>query len=224
MNTTVKNILIVILFLACISMAFLAGRLTGGNETASVTHDQLGTSSSEMDSLPPSRSADNVTSTIPDREISSAPSSEDLDAYGEDARLGPIDESADAETAEYENPPASGFRPDPYELRSMFPDNRALPPVDRAEFVAKQKEKDRRNRQYGQIAANKATVEEINAYYAEQTALAEDSAVILTYILTEYEDRMSEEDIKKHEFLLESFEKRLERIPQKKAEALARIQ
>jgi hypothetical protein len=34
---------------------------------------------------------------------------------------------------------------------------------------------------------------------------------------------MSPEDIKKHEFLLENFEKRLERIPEKKAEALARL-
>ena len=45
--------------------------------------------------------------------------------------------------------------------------------------------------------------------------------MILTFILTEYADRMSPEDIQKHEFLLENFEKRLERIPQKKAEALA---
>ena len=216
MNNTVKIGLIVILFLAGISMAFFAGRLS--------THQPY---PSDFDapvtgfrpSATPSETPDfAITTDNPDTSLPVAVTEMDP-AVARDEITGELIPDADIT----ESAPVESFRPDPYELRRIFPDNRALPPVDREEFEAKEREKEQRNRQYGQIAANKATPAEIEAYYADQTALAEDSAVVLTFILTEYADRMSPEDIQKHEFLLENFEKRLERIPAKRAEALARL-
>lgn len=221
MNNTVKIILIVILFAAGIAMAFFAGRLSGKNSQYPTNFDPVGMSAFEAES-PSDRAVRKTKPAVRSKETLRTSPDNDND-NDQDHLDGIYNEESYPEAPQAENDPTESFRPDPYELRQIFPDNRALPPVDRDEFIAKQREKERRNRQYGQIAANKATADEIEAYYAEQTALAEDSAVILTYILTEYADRMSAEDIKKHEFLLENFEKRLERIPRKKAEALARI-
>jgi len=87
----------------------------------------------------------------------------------------------------------------------------------------KEEARERRNREYGRIAANRASETEIADYYAEQRRLAEDSIEVLAFILQEYGGQMGETDLKKHEFLLESFQKRLDRIPERQAEALERL-
>jgi hypothetical protein len=219
MNNIVKTGLIVILFLAGICMAFLAGRLSS-NQPYPTDFDPAMTQ--PYSSAPPSETA--ARSFIAENQDNPSAAAPVPNQFGEPSPDDAFSGESHPDAEHTQKTASESFRPDPYELRRIFPDNQALPPVDREEFMAKQQEKERRNRQYGQIAANKATPAEIEAYYAEQTALAEDSAMILTFILTEYADRMSQEDIKKHEFLLENFEKRLERIPAKKAEALARIQ
>jgi hypothetical protein len=124
---------------------------------------------------------------------------------------------------EAENFGTESFRPDPYVLKQHFPDNQAVPPATREEFMKKQDEREKREKLYGRIAANKASRQEIDRYYREQERLAEDSIEILLYILTEHADEMSETSLKKHEFLLENFYKRLERIPEKKQAALDRL-
>jgi len=174
MNNTVKVGLIVILFLAGICMAFLAGQLSSNHpypanvDPAAISHHP---------SAPPSQAADrSVTTENQNTPPAAIPAPGEFDSPPPDESFS---EESYPETAQTDNAAAESFRPDPYELRQIFPDNRALPPVDREEFVAKQQEKERRNRQYGQIAANKATPAEIEAYYAEQTALAEDSATRL---------------------------------------------
>lgn len=116
------------------------------------------------------------------------------------------------------------FRPDPYELKERFPDNLAIPPVSREEFERKRAAKEERQRLHAKITANKATREEIRSFYSRQEQLAKDSIEILSFILQEYVDEMSERDLKKNEFLLEQFQKRLAAIPDKEVQALDRLE
>ncbi len=111
---------------------------------------------------------------------------------------------------------------DPYILHREFPDNLALPSLN--EDDAKKKRDDRRKRdlEFGQIQANRATEEEINAFYAHQTQLAKDGLQIVEFVLKKYRTDFNEKNLKKHEFLVKAFKDRLEKIPTKQEEALER--
>jgi hypothetical protein len=110
-----------------------------------------------------------------------------------------------------------------HRLRDKFPDNLALPALTAEEKDEKQKAREERNLAYGQIAANRASEKQIHAYYDDQIGLTEDSIQILEFILYRYKDELSERSRKKHEFMLERFQQRLEIIPQKEKEVLSRI-
>ena len=76
---------------------------------------------------------------------------------------------------------------------------------------------------YGLIAANKATEEQINAYYTQQSGLTEDSIEIIEFILNKYAEKLPGGERAKQKFLLKQFQMRLEIIPQKKQEAFRRL-
>lgn len=108
------------------------------------------------------------------------------------------------------------------ELKTLFPDNMAIPPTNGSEAEAKKRAREERNKAFGKISAGRASPEEVNGYYDLQIRLAEDSIEILDYVLAEYNGNMSERDRVKHEFVRKQFYKRLERIPAKRQEALLR--
>jgi hypothetical protein len=110
-----------------------------------------------------------------------------------------------------------------HRLRDTFPDNLALPALTAEKKDEKQKAREERNLAYGQIAANRASEKQIHAYYDDQIRLTEDSIQILEFILYQYKDELSERSRKKHEYMLERFQQRLEIIPQKEKEVLSRL-
>ncbi len=112
---------------------------------------------------------------------------------------------------------------DPQLLADTFPGNLALPPITDEDREQKKLERNKRNLDFGKISANKSTEQEILAYYDHQRRLSEDSRQILEFVLAEYGSRFSEKNMKKHKFLLAQFKKRLEYIPIKEAEAVARL-
>ncbi len=112
---------------------------------------------------------------------------------------------------------------DPLLLADTFPGNIALPPITAEARERKKRERHERNLEFGQILANKSTEQEILAYYNHQRRLSEDSKQILEFVLAEYGNRFSEKNIKKHEFMLAQFKKKLEFIPLKESEAIARL-
>ncbi|MBI9091578.1 MAG: hypothetical protein JEZ12_20400 [Desulfobacterium sp.] len=112
---------------------------------------------------------------------------------------------------------------DPLVLADRFPGNIALPPVTAEARERKKRERSERNLEFGKIVANKSTEQEILAYYDHQRQLSEDSKQILEFVLARYGDRFSEKNIKKHEFMLAQFKKKLEYIPVKESEAIARL-
>ncbi|MGD2186942.1 MAG: hypothetical protein PVI71_12475 [Desulfobacterales bacterium] len=126
-----------------------------------------------------------------------------------------------SETAKDEK--ESEFEIDVYELKELFPDNLAVPSVTDEERQAKIKAREARNRAYGLIAANKASEEQIQAYYEQQSRLAEDSIEIIEFILDKYGEQLGERERAKQEFLLIQFQKRLDIIPKRKQEALERL-
>jgi hypothetical protein len=115
------------------------------------------------------------------------------------------------------------FEIDVNELKELFPDNLAVPSVSDEERRAKIKARQARNQAYGLIAANKATAEQIQAYYEQQSELAADSIEIIEFILDKYGGQLDERERAKQAFLLRQFQKRLEIIPKKEQQALQRL-
>lgn len=163
----------------------------------------------------------------------SRPASRDSELPAQaDSRVPRPGDKADARTPDQafasengsETSEAGAFFVDPLVLRAKFPDNLALPPADRESFERKKAARAERNRMYGRITAGKATAEEINTFYSQQERLALDSIELLEFVLKTYRDEMSERDVKKHEFMLQQFKRRLAAIPEKEFEALARLE
>ena len=216
MDPRFKYAMLAVLFAIGLYGAYTAGTLSGGgadpHETAEMQVQQ-----EKRETFTDADRNSEVSAARPDANVQDARDVEALagrDAAGDAASDASRDEPAAA---------GESFRPDPYLLRQKFPDNQALPPVDREELREKEEARERRNREYGRISANRASEAEIADYYAEQRRLAEDSIEVLAFILQEYGGQMGETDLKKHEFLLESFQKRLDRIPERQAEALERL-
>ncbi|MCP4118483.1 MAG: hypothetical protein GY737_24415 [Desulfobacteraceae bacterium] len=145
-------------------------------------------------------------------------------ANNESAPVGSAEASGRLKTAvESESGMPKNDFVDPGILADTFPGNLAIPPVTAEDRERKKRERNERNLAFGKIVANKATEEEIMAYYDHQRRLSRDSQQILEFVLAEYGHRFSEKNIKKHEFLLAQFKKKLEYIPLKESEAIARL-
>ena len=220
MNPRIKYGLLAVLFAIGLYGAYTAGALSGGDtdtpDTGEIRVQQERPEAGASTGANGGRS--NKVSVVRQDTEGQGDREYEISADGDAADAAASDASPREPAAEGES-----FRPDPYLLRQKFPDNQALPPVDREELREKEEARERRNREYGRISANRASEAEIADYYAEQRRLAEDSIEVLAFILQEYGGQMSETDLKKHEFLLESFQKRLDRIPERKAEALERL-
>jgi hypothetical protein len=130
--------------------------------------------------------------------------------------------SLETETEPNSKMPENDFV-DPQLLADTFPGNLAIPPITDEDRERKKLERDKRNLDFGKISANKSTEQEILVYYDHQRRLSKDSRQILEFVLAEYGSRFSEKNMKKHKFLLAQFKKRLEYIPLKEAEAIARL-
>ncbi len=109
------------------------------------------------------------------------------------------------------------------ELHRRFPGNRALPALSKNEAEAMREAREERRMKYAKIVSNKATDEEVEEYYREQTDLTRDTIELVDFILKNYDSKLEEKSHKKYTFLKEQFELRLQRIPKKEDEAMTRI-
>lgn len=108
-------------------------------------------------------------------------------------------------------------------LKKMFPGNLALPTHGIDELEEKKRERERRNLAYGQISANRASVEDIDNFYNEQLKITRDAIKLLEFVLKEYKGKLSESQKKKYEFALDQFRKREALIPERRQLALDRL-
>jgi|GEM_PF-3304099 len=109
------------------------------------------------------------------------------------------------------------------ELHRRFPGNRALPALSRDEAETGREAREARRMKAAKIISNKASNQEITSYYREQAVITRDTIELLDFILKKYDSTLEEKSHKKYTFLKEQFELRLERIPRKEKEAMARI-
>lgn len=98
----------------------------------------------------------------------------------------------------------------------------AAPTDDPAVLEARAKAREERNRQYGKVVSNTATVEEIRDYYAYRRKLSEDYIEVLQLILDEHGDELSERDTGLFELTISMHAARLAEIPSKLDDALQR--
>jgi hypothetical protein len=111
-------------------------------------------------------------------------------------------------------------------LRRETPDSlywlMAAPTKDPALLEARARNREERNRQYGKVVSNTATVEEIHDYYAYRRKLSEDYIEVLQLILDEHGDELSERDTGLFELTISLHTARLAELPSKLDDALRR--
>jgi hypothetical protein len=98
----------------------------------------------------------------------------------------------------------------------------AAPTDDPAVLEARAQAREERNRQYGKVVSNTATVEEIRDYYAYRRKLSEDYIEMLQLIMDEHGDELSERDAGLFELTIAMHTERLAEIPSKLDDALQR--
>jgi hypothetical protein len=112
------------------------------------------------------------------------------------------------------------------ELRRRTPDSlywlMAAPTDDPALRTARARAREERNRQYGKVVSNTATVEEIRDYYAYRRKLSEDYIEVLQLILDDHGDELSERDAGLFELTISMHAARLAEIPAKLDDAMRR--
>ncbi|MFZ1863670.1 MAG: hypothetical protein WAU39_05560 [Polyangiales bacterium] len=111
-------------------------------------------------------------------------------------------------------------------LRKQTPDSlywlMAAPTDDPDMLQARRKAREERNRQYGEVVSNTATVEQIRDYYAYKRKLSEDYIEVLQLILDEHGDELSERDVGLLELALSMHSSLLSDLPSKEDDALQR--
>ncbi|MGB8223597.1 MAG: hypothetical protein WCF10_13510 [Polyangiales bacterium] len=98
----------------------------------------------------------------------------------------------------------------------------AAPTDDPEVLRARREARDERNRQYGKVVSNTATVEEVRDYYAYKRKLSEDYVEVLQLILDENGDELSERDMGLLELALSMHSSLLSDLPGKEDDALHR--
>jgi hypothetical protein len=111
-------------------------------------------------------------------------------------------------------------------LRQRTPDSlywlMAAPTDDPAVLEARARARDERNRRYGKVVSNTASVEEIRDYYSYRRKLSEDYIEVLQLILDEHGDELSERDAGLFELTISMHTARLAELPAKLDDALQR--
>ena len=111
-------------------------------------------------------------------------------------------------------------------LRSELPDNAfwelAVPDDDPRVAEARRAERDRWNRELGRILSNTATEAEIRAFYGERQRISADYVLFTTRLLELHGDDLPDRDRGLIELARTLHRARLEEIPRRVAEALAR--
>lgn len=111
-------------------------------------------------------------------------------------------------------------------LREELPNNRYFElgvPTDDPDILAARREtKDRWNRELGKVMANTATEAEVRAYYAERQEVSSDYVIFATAMLDRYRDVLPEQDVGLLELSRTLHRARLEEIPRRIEEAIAR--
>ena len=111
-------------------------------------------------------------------------------------------------------------------IREKTPDSldwlMAAPTDDPEILEARARARDERNRQYGKVVSNTASVEEIHDYWTYRRKLSEDYIEVLQLILDEHGDELSERDRGLFELTISMHAARLAEIPSKLDDALQR--
>lgn len=111
-------------------------------------------------------------------------------------------------------------------LRAKMPDNlywkHGAPTDDPLLLQQRAEEEERWNELFGEVQAGTATEEEIREYYDHKRRLSEDYLAFATAVLDEHRGELPERDEGLYELSQKLHRKRLEEIPRKIEEALAR--
>ncbi|WP_434381108.1 hypothetical protein [Melittangium boletus] len=124
---------------------------------------------------------------------------------------------------------ASAPRPHPVDLshlRERLPDNlywrMGAPTTDPEELRQREQEERSWNTLYGKVLSNTASEAEIHAYYAHRRQVSEDFMAFAALVLEEYGPRLPETERGLYELSIRMHHTRLEELPQRIDEALAR--
>jgi hypothetical protein len=108
-------------------------------------------------------------------------------------------------------------------IREVMPENlfwrMAVPTTDPEVMARRGETRARWNTEYGKILSNTASAEEIDAYYAERQALAQDYVDFATYLLATYGEQLTVRDVGLLKVAIELNLARLERFPRDIADA-----
>jgi hypothetical protein len=114
------------------------------------------------------------------------------------------------------------------DVRKAMPDNlywKMSVPTDDPDILKwREEERARWNVQYGKVLSGTASEDEIRAYYDQRAQLAGDYIEFATYLLDHYGDTLSERDVKLLQLAVKLNRARVEEIPRKVEEAMARKQ
>ena len=114
------------------------------------------------------------------------------------------------------------------DVRKALPDNQywkmSAPTKDPDLLKWREEERERWNTQYGKVLSGNATEKEIRDYYDHRAQVAGDDVEFSTYLLDHYGDKLPERDTNMLKLARKLNQARLEEIPRKIEEALARKQ
>ncbi len=114
------------------------------------------------------------------------------------------------------------------EVRKALPDNQywkmSAPTTDPDLLKWREEERARWNTQYGKVLSGNASEKEIRDYYDQRAQVAGDDVEFSTYLLDHYGDKLPERDVNMLKLARKLNQARLEEIPRKIEEALARKQ
>ena len=112
------------------------------------------------------------------------------------------------------------------DVRKALPDNRywkySAPTKDPDLLKWRDEERARWNVQYGKVLSGNATEKEIRDYYDHRAQVAGDDVEFATYMIDHYGDKLPERDVNMLNLAVKLNSARLEEIPRKIEEALAR--
>jgi hypothetical protein len=123
---------------------------------------------------------------------------------------------------------AAWARVDLAAVQRALPDNlfwtNGAPTTDEAELERRARERDQWNVAYGKVLSGTGSEEEIRAYYDHRARLSGDYVEFTTYLLDHYGDDLTERDVSLLTLARRLHLARLEEVPRRMEEALARKQ
>jgi hypothetical protein len=112
------------------------------------------------------------------------------------------------------------------EVRAALPDNLywelGAPTKDPDVLEAREKEKARRNEEYGRVLAGDASEAEVNAYYDYRERLSTDYLEFAAYVHRRFSEKLSDQFTGMLELAIKLNKERLAQIPADREDALAR--